>query len=426
MQRLRHDCAVQSHLHTDQSKWIVQSEPVYLVPAMFERITLDRPGGPVKPIDLGVLAECLVFYGTVRVIVDQVTFPFLVRSCGAEELLDLMNAGSLELEYIENLTGVIAKQIGNRTVYDYVRTLPNNSMSYMVVARKLFDDLAKPTGKGANRRFDRFAKLVKRSDYSHDMGIAARTDWADQDYTTQAARALLSFKSPHYQQPQELEFRGRAHSQGVELASNIDFDTADADYRQLNNIPDKTISPAYVLNAISNTRRDLIVASTFGSEFALAPEQSLIAACKFGGILKTALHGQEKVDVFQEDVLDDLPNVRDAINSGARNFSDVVRLVEKAERFKKWLREQDSNEHLRKSYLREVMHVDWADTLSTKALRWLIFTAAGLPLSPLAGVGLGAADAFILDKLIKGWRPNQFIEGPLKDFLRFTTGVITL
>jgi hypothetical protein len=108
----------------------------------------DRPGGPVKPIDLGVLAECLVFYGTVRVIVDQVTFPFLVRSCGAEELLDLMNAGSLELEYIENLTGVIAKQIGNRTIYDYVRTLPNNSMSYMVVARKLSMTLPSQMAKG--------------------------------------------------------------------------------------------------------------------------------------------------------------------------------------------------------------------------------------------------------------------------------------
>jgi hypothetical protein len=38
------------------------------------------------------------------------------------------------------------------------------------------------------------------------------------------------------------------------------------------------------------------------------------------------------VNVFQEDVLDDLPNIRDAVNSGARNFSTVVRLVEKTEK----------------------------------------------------------------------------------------------
>jgi hypothetical protein len=143
-------------------------------------------------------------------------------------------------------------------------------------------------------------------------------------------------------------------------------------------------------------------------------------------LINNATGGKERISVFQEDVLDDLPNIRDAVNSGTRNFSDIVRLVEKAERFKKWLREQDEDEHLRKAYLREVLHVEWADTLPTKTLRWLLFTAAGLPLSALASLGLGAADAFLLDRVIRGWKPNQFIEGPLKDFVRHTTGIITL
>jgi hypothetical protein len=34
------------------------------------------------------------------------------------------------------------------------------------------------------------------------------------------------------------------------------------------------------------------------------------------------------------------------------------------------------------------------------------------------GVGLSAADTFLLDKLLKGWKPNQFVEGPLKEFIR--------
>jgi hypothetical protein len=83
---------------------------------MFERITLDRAGGPANPIDLGVLAECLVFYGTVRVIVDQVTFRFLVCSCGAEQLLDLMTMGALEIEFIENLTAVVSRPVGNQKI----------------------------------------------------------------------------------------------------------------------------------------------------------------------------------------------------------------------------------------------------------------------------------------------------------------------
>jgi hypothetical protein len=47
---------------------------------------------------------------------------------------------------------------------------------------------------------------------------------------------------------------------------------------------------------------------------------------------------------------------------------------------------------------------------------------AGLAMTPGAGVatgiGLSAADYFLLDRLLKGWKPNQFVEGSLRPFLR--------
>ena len=128
------------------------------------------------------------------------------------------------------------------------------------------------------------------------------------------------------------------------------------------------VTPAHILISISDTRRDLTIGSSFGSEFAMSPTSSAIAACKFSDLVNKASTGQERVSVFQEDVLDDLPNIRDAVNSGARNFSDVVRLVEKAKQFKEWLRKQDDDEHLRKAYLRDVTHMDWADKLPPKTL----------------------------------------------------------
>ncbi len=123
------------------------------------------------------------------------------------------------------------------------------------------------------------------------------------------------------------------------------------------------------------------------------------------------------------------------MNSGARNFPDVVRLVEQAKKFKEWLRTQDPDEHIRKAYLRDVSHANWADNLPLKTLRWLIFTAGGLALgaaftNPLtgtiAGTALSLADSFLLDKVIRGWKPSHFIDGPLKDFVQRTTGIITL
>jgi hypothetical protein len=38
-------------------------------------------------------------------------------------------------------------------------------------------------------------------------------------------------------------------------------------------------------------------------------------------------------------------------------------------------------------------------------------------LGTVAGLTISACDQFLLDKLLKGWKPNQFIDEKLKDFL---------
>lgn len=46
-----------------------------------------------------------------------------------------------------------------------------------------------------------------------------------------------------------------------------------------------------------------------------------------------------------------------------------------------------------------------------------IDAVVGGPWGTVTGLALSAADTLLLDRFIKGWRPNQFIEGPLKEFL---------
>jgi hypothetical protein len=131
-------------------------------------------------------------------------------------------------------------------------------------------------------------------------------------------------------------------------------------------------------------------------------------------------------EMFQETVVEDVPSVRDVVNSGKRSFRDVARLVRQAEKFKEWLQKQGGTEDLRDSYCKEVAHLDWADRLPPKSMRFLMMTAAGLAVSAVTSpvvaaavtTALSASDTFLLDKLLKGWKPNQFIEGPLKKFLR--------
>lgn len=389
---------------------------------LFERITINRQSLTGDPIDLGFLAECLLFYKKVRVIASAGIFPYLVRCCGPDELLELFEMGVLEIEYFDNMTGVATVQSNIGPLHE-LKVLHTQSMRYPQVSRKLFDELAGASGKGANKMFRSFERFVERSVYTTDMLQESHADVVDSAYVQVAVGSLLPLLAPKYSVPQPFLFRVGPVLKGgtYKVTSNIDF----AEVNRSIGV-DAAVSEASLLGHVADTRRDLIVGSRLQSEFAVAPEHALVASHKFAEILSAAGRSTKMAEMFQENVVDDVPSIREVVNSGKKNFRDVASLVRQAEKFKDWLQRQGSTEDLRDSYCKEVAHLDWADKLPPKSLRFLIMTAAGLAVgavtSPVVGAvattALSAGDAFLLDKLLKGWKPNHFIEGPLKQFLR--------
>jgi hypothetical protein len=67
----------------------------------------------------------------------------------------------------------------------------------------------------------------------------------------------------------------------------------------------------------------------------------------------------------------------------------------------------------------------WRTGSVTKNLRFVLFNAAQIAAGAaiagsegaLAGVALAATDSYILDRLLTGWKPHQFVRGPLEKFL---------
>jgi hypothetical protein len=86
------------------------------------------------------------------------------------------------------------------------------------------------------------------------------------------------------------------------------------------------------------------------------------------------------------------------------------------------LHQQPPDTNLLRAYYQETVKESWVEKLPAKSTRWGIFTGIGLGLDALGAGGLGTAtatalsavDAFVLDKLIKGWKPHQFVEKDLK------------
>ena len=151
-----------------------------------------------------------------------------------------------------------------------------------------------------------------------------------------------------------------------------------------------------------------------------------MASSRVAEIVRKSTAGKEKLELFQEVVVDGSESIREAVNSGDRGFRDVIRLIEKASKFKEWTHQTGEDSLLRDDYCKRIAATDWADGLPPKSVRFTVMTGlsvlAGLVMTPAAGiaagVGLNAADYFLLDRLLKGWKPNQFVEGSLKPFLK--------
>ena len=392
---------------------------------MFDSITLGPFGSPIPSIDAGLLAECLLFYKKVRVVTGASVFRTLVRTCGAEELLELCGMGNLEIEFLENMTAIMSRETNVGVCHD-MGLIKGNASKFQMTARVVADEEAGGSGRRAKRIFDALNRAVKRGEYDEAIIRGSQEYLTKQTYLEDAIKRTLAYVVPEYNPPTSLLFRPeKVPNLGIRYATNIDFTEANSYFHRHVSAKDAVLTPAYLLAQITSAEPDIIIASRSSAEFAVDPFKSMIVSSRIRDVVQKASLGQERLEPFQELIVGGSRSVREAVNSGDRTFRDVVRLVAEAEKFKVWLSATDEDVALRDEYCKSVASIDWADRLAPKSLRFLVMTglsaAAGILMTPAAGVaagiGLSATDYFLLDRLVKGWRPNQFIEGTLKHFV---------
>jgi hypothetical protein len=161
------------------------------------------------------------------------------------------------------------------------------------------------------------------------------------------------------------------------------------------------------------------------SELVTTPLLSKLIQLRFSEVLQKRFQNANQLQLFQEATLGNTHAIREAINNGDAKFDDFLRVLEKAKKFKDWLKGVNQDFSLVEQYYSETTKATWIEKLPGKSARFAAFTGAGLAidaiaptgLGTLAGIGCGVVDAFYLDRFVKGWRPNQFIETTLKPFV---------
>lgn len=386
---------------------------------MFESFVLRRSenGDPITP---GQIAEALLFYQKVHLLLDSGSLPSLCKALTPEVFLGLLSRPNVSAVYCEQFLGVQTTTSARLEKHSFIAghfsgTAEKKQMNRRQRLEHIFEKIGCDR-KRAARLADRFQTLAKAKSVTDDYFIAggipkaAESDIRDPAFIKDAVRiAADSFKPASVSLP-EFDFELIPVGGGYAVSSDLDLNV-------LNSGGGK-ITHAGLLTHVLTARADLIFAAHYGCDFQTSVVSSRIVERRCAEILRRKGLNDTEISEFRTLVLADLPRLREVIDSGQRSFTEFLRFLDsrQSQKFNKWVSHVGADDKLVASYFAEVRAQSWIERLPGKFSRYAMTSAIGL-VGPLTGLAVSAADTFLVNRILGGWKPNHFIEGSYTDFV---------
>lgn len=393
---------------------------------MFEHIVLRRTESG-QPISAGQLAEALLYYHKIHVFIDRGTLLELLRQLGSKRILALLRRPEISGVYCEETLGTHTNSVGVTQFHNYVAfTLAGHKDvgQLKTPAERLLYALERHgLSKGDAKTFaTSFLELVPIRKFSGNHflegGIthAAKRDLLDSEYVSLAIRKAISILPGGYDVGEDFRCELLDTPQGSVIFADIDFESINR-RRAEASPPLEPLTMAHLLSNVLDARADIALASFYGGDFVTSAATSSIIQVRHAELLRRAKLNAESRSNFVEVVLPDCPRLAEVIDAGDRSFDEFLDLLDRAERFKDWLKTVNPDEDLVRTYLRDASSKGWIERLPAKSARYVLTVAVGAT-NPIAGLVSGFADSFLVEKLLAGWRPNHFVSGRLAPFVQ--------
>jgi hypothetical protein len=120
----------------------------------------------------------------------------------------------------------------------------------------------------------------------------------------------------------------------------------------------------------------------------------------------------DKVDFFSEITsLKGIPDIYHLLKTNVINIHDIVKFstANESKLFRSWFTDNDVS---KEDVYFKLMNSKKETTIS-KGVRWLYPNVVGL-INPILGAAASGIDSFIVDKIVKGWSPNIYLDDFLK------------
>jgi hypothetical protein len=383
------------------------------------------PNEQTFPTDIGLIAENLLYYKQVIIIVGTDTLPKLLKNCDIEILQELITRKLLRICICENFIGVFSQQTQSGITINDVTSF---SVPELTTEEFVFNGIFKSSGrrgysKRATQKLLPFVESIKYDDEVCDM---VREDLCEHSFIKSAILNTIQFYIPDVNLTiNQIQYEWVKNNSGLGYLFNTNLDYEKINKLIPNNPSGNIINPTNLIGNILHTRGDMHLASTFNAEITTTAINTSLMKLKFKQIYENTTKHIDEIFQFNDFVLSNGFAIREAINSGDKEFKDFIEILNKADKFKSWLDKIDGDKSIIKEYHEAVTRETWVDKLPSKSVRWSLFTGVGLlldislagGLGTAIGIGVSFSDTFLLDKLLKGWKPNVFVEKDLKKII---------
>lgn len=389
---------------------------------MFEAISF-REGASnavLRGLDWGTLAEALIFYDKVHVIIGpSTTLADFLRRFDPYVLANAVEEGHINLTYMENSYALL-QATSDGPVWFAPHAARIDRWQFDTMMPQVLEEVT-GKAKAAKDLASRLGKKTAISGYEDALLMQAMESFTDAERASHAVASLLQFLEPGtgIAPGQGIKYRLVPSTydgqQGFNIESNIDFSM----------LPER-VAPESLAFILLSAQEDTYYAAMHSSEVVTEPLMDVVHRSNIQAILQSRGASDVQIEYFQDFYLDDAHAVAEAVKRGSRSFRDVIELRSKSARFRSWLADKAFDADLVKDYYKEISKARFFDTLPGKGLRWSIFAGGGSALDVITGVpivslGLGLFDTFVLDRLRGGWKPSHFVETELKRFVKINS-----
>lgn len=384
-------------------------------------------------VDAGQLAEAILYYGEVELLLDQANLGQLLDAIGHDALVRLVKLQSVRATLVsDNLaTGTTTQGFQSHSFVIFSlagdsprpRKLSKEERVREIYKRKLGSDFR--TRKNAD-----FLSQFLHED-SFDRGLAgkdliesARLAVFDPVFMAETARIVFQELIPTIVLPKNLYVRTHDFDGNFVVDTNIDFNQVSSEWSKYWPSEIGPPSVASLLTEVLEAKAGLGLAAQKGADLFHTTIASRIVGNDLNRITRSSARFKEESLKFNEYFLSGR-SIAKAINSGERTFLEFLDVLEQAEKFKKWVVGLEDDQTLAHEYFNEVSNRGWLEKLPSKSMRYLVFSGAGVALSAVAsplvgttsGLILSAIDTFMVDRILGGWKPNQFVDDKVKPFV---------